>query len=109
MILALLHEEFRWPVLVQVLSEALAGDHKPFFTLLQSRLSLTPVFPRDSVTAFEAIQCSDYGSRRRAADYLPVAQTFSALSPRFIGRPSLSWQLRRRNARRGPLRTGHAP
>jgi pimeloyl-ACP methyl ester carboxylesterase len=86
----LLHEEFAWPVLVRALSDARSGDYRLFFERLQLPLALVPVFPRLSTEAVDAIQCNDFGSRRQAADYLPTAQAFSALSPRFLGRPSLS-------------------
>ena len=86
----LLHDEFAWPVLVQALSKARSGDYQLFFESLQSPLALVPVFPRLSTEAVDAIQCNDFGSRRQTADYLPTAQAFSALSPRFLGRPSLS-------------------
>jgi pimeloyl-ACP methyl ester carboxylesterase len=86
----LLAEERTWPVLVAALSGARAGDYRLFFEHLQARLALKPVFPFSVVEAFDVFFCNDAGTRRSAADYLPTAQSFSALSPRFLGRPSIS-------------------
>jgi pimeloyl-ACP methyl ester carboxylesterase len=86
----LLAEERNWPVLVEALNGARAGDYRLFFERLQARLPLKPVFPFSLVEAFDVFFCNDAGTRRPAAEYLPTAQAFEALSPRFLGRPSLS-------------------
>jgi pimeloyl-ACP methyl ester carboxylesterase len=86
----LLQEERTWPVLVEALSDARSGDYGLFFERMQARLALKPSFPFSQVEAFDVIFCNDADTRRQAADYLPTAQAFSALSPRFLGRPSLS-------------------
>jgi pimeloyl-ACP methyl ester carboxylesterase len=86
----LLQDERTWPVLAEALSNSRSGDYQLFLERAQARLALKPTFPFSLVEAFDVIFCNDASSRRQAADYLPTAQAFSALSPRFLGRPSIS-------------------
>ncbi|MDQ3252358.1 MAG: alpha/beta hydrolase [Acidobacteriota bacterium] len=87
---SLLYIEPLWPLIVDALANALAGNHTLFFQFASSVTSITPVFPASTSEASLAIQCNDFGTRRLATEYLPVSQAFSAYSPRFIGRPSVS-------------------
>jgi pimeloyl-ACP methyl ester carboxylesterase len=78
-IAALIDFETLWPTIVDALAAARAGDYSPLFALL-------PVLEGQSPNAFFAIRCSDYGTRKGAADYLPFDEAIGALHPRFFGR-----------------------
>ena len=78
----LLPVEQRWPLIVRALSQALAGDFT-FFLQLQSP-------PSHAGDGIMARSCNDYGTRRAAADYLPVVAAISDTYPRFIGRLTLA-------------------
>jgi pimeloyl-ACP methyl ester carboxylesterase len=71
--------ETLWPTIVDTLAAAHAGDYSPLFALL-------PVAEGQTPASFFAIRCSDYGTRKAAADYLPVDEATGALYPRFFGR-----------------------
>jgi pimeloyl-ACP methyl ester carboxylesterase len=87
----LLYFDRFWPLIVDALADALTGDYALFF-------QLTPVFSPTGVdgiplalntrvfTAHTAILCNDYGTRRPAAEYLPVDESVGALQSRLYGR-----------------------
>jgi pimeloyl-ACP methyl ester carboxylesterase len=79
----LLPVEGRWPLAVDALANALAGD---FTTLIQlANISSTP----NRSDAIIARLCNDYGTRRSAADYLPITEAVDAIYPRFFERFAL--------------------
>jgi pimeloyl-ACP methyl ester carboxylesterase len=86
--------ETLWPTIVDALAAARAGDYSPLIALL-------PILEGQSPPGFFAIRCSDYGTRRTAADYLPFDEAIGALNPRFFGRffianftaPCAAWPL----------------
>lgn len=78
----LLPVEQRWPLIVVALSQALAGDFTLFF-----QLQSPPSNAGDGTTARS---CNDHGTRRTAADYLPIVQAIGDTHPRFIGRLMLA-------------------
>lgn len=79
----LLPSERLWPVAVDALANALAGD---FTTLIQ--IATINNTPRRS-DAFVARICNDYGTRRGAADYLPITESSDLIYPRFFSRLSI--------------------
>lgn len=83
---SLLYNEQRAPVIVDVLADGLAGD----YTLLSE---LRPSVDAGLSSAIYAIRCNDYGTRRRAAEYLPVDEVVGARHPRFFGRFYLAYRL----------------
>jgi pimeloyl-ACP methyl ester carboxylesterase len=74
----LLPVEQRWPLVAGALSQALAGDFTLFFQLQSP--------PSNAGDGFIARSCNDYGTRRTAADYLPMIEAVGDTYPRFIGR-----------------------
>jgi pimeloyl-ACP methyl ester carboxylesterase len=79
LIAALIDFESLWPTIVDALAAARAGNYSPLFALF-------PVLEGQSPHAFFAIRCSDYGTRKAAAEYLPLDEAIGALHPRFFGR-----------------------
>jgi TAP-like protein len=75
----LLDREGNWPLIVTALANARAGDFALLFQLL-------PFAEEGDTSAFFAITCNDYGTRRPAADYLLADEVNGALNPRFFGR-----------------------
>jgi pimeloyl-ACP methyl ester carboxylesterase len=75
----LLDRESTWPLIVTAIANARAGD----FGLL---FQLAPFAAQTEGSAFYAITCNDYGTRRPAADYLPFDEANGALNSRFFGR-----------------------
>lgn len=76
----LLPVEGRWPLAVGALANALAGD---FTTLIQlATINNTP----NRSDAIIARLCNDYGTRRTAADHLPITEASDAIYPRFFSR-----------------------
>jgi pimeloyl-ACP methyl ester carboxylesterase len=75
----LLDRESTLPLIVTALANARAGD----FGLL---FQLAPFAAGGDASAFFAITCNDYGTRRPAADYLTFDEANGALNPRFFGR-----------------------
>jgi pimeloyl-ACP methyl ester carboxylesterase len=76
---ALIDFETLWPVIVDSLAAARAGEYSPLFALF-------PVLEGQSNPAFFSIRCNDYGTRKPAADYLAFDEAIGALYPRFFGR-----------------------
>jgi pimeloyl-ACP methyl ester carboxylesterase len=76
---ALLDRESTWPLIVRAIASALDGD----FSLL---FQLAPIAAGGDGSAFFAISCNDYGTRRPASDYLRFDEATGALNPRFFGR-----------------------
>jgi pimeloyl-ACP methyl ester carboxylesterase len=83
---AMLSTESFWPVIVDALSGFLAGDPALMFQLLDFFGVGAPNGPTFSFTAFSAILCNDFGTRRSAAEVLPVSEAVSALNRRVDGR-----------------------
>jgi pimeloyl-ACP methyl ester carboxylesterase len=82
----LLPDESLWPFVVEALANALAGDYTIFF-----QLAALDSAPRSS-DAIVARLCNDYGTRRTAADYLPIAQAVDAVYPHFFPRFEIALQ-----------------
>jgi pimeloyl-ACP methyl ester carboxylesterase len=76
----LLSSEPSWPFAVEALADALAGDFTPLIQLA------TPINTPRRSDAFSARICNDYGTRRGAADYLPITEASDAIYPRFFQR-----------------------
>jgi pimeloyl-ACP methyl ester carboxylesterase len=76
----LLPVEARWPLAVEALANALAGDHAILIQL--ATINNTP----SRSDAIGARLCNDYGTRRTAADYLPITEAVDAIYPRFFSR-----------------------
>ncbi len=77
---SLVYREANAPLIVQMLSNALAGD----YTIVEQ---VTPTVDAGlDVGAIFAIRCNDYGDRDHAAEYLPVDEVVGARNPRFFGR-----------------------
>lgn len=76
----LLPVESFWPVVVEALANALAGDYTIFF-----QLQTIGNAPRDS-DAIIARLCNDYGTRRAAADHFPLTEALDAIYPHFFSR-----------------------
>jgi pimeloyl-ACP methyl ester carboxylesterase len=84
---SLIYREANAPVIVQMLSNALAGD-------LSFVEQVTPSVDAGlDVGAIYAIRCNDYGTRRHAAEYLPVDEVVGARNLRFFGRFYLAYRL----------------
>jgi len=75
----LLDRESFLPLIVTALANAKAGD----FGLL---FQLAPIASDGDPSALYAITCNDYGTRRPAADYLPIDEAVGSLNSRFFGR-----------------------
>jgi pimeloyl-ACP methyl ester carboxylesterase len=67
-----------WPLLVNALANALGDDYALLGQLL--------AFSSSSGNGFIARVCNDYGTRRSAAEYLPMDAANGTLYPRFFGR-----------------------
>lgn len=74
----LLGSERTWPLIVNALADARAGNFTLFFQLLP--------FTATGGNALFPILCNDFGTRRPAAEYLPVDEAIGALNPHFFGR-----------------------
>lgn len=74
-------EEF-WAPTVQALAGALEGDLSPFIGIATSG--------GGGDDGIVARLCNDYGTRRPAADYLPITEAAGAIHPRFLDRMFLS-------------------
>jgi pimeloyl-ACP methyl ester carboxylesterase len=74
-----------WPLIIDGLAEARGGNYSLFFQFLPSP-SGVPFLTASTLDAFTAIQCNDFGTRRSAAEYLPVDEVAGALTPRMEGR-----------------------
>jgi pimeloyl-ACP methyl ester carboxylesterase len=83
----LLYRETAAPLIVDVLANGLAGD----YTLISQ--FLPSVDAGIEIGAVFAIRCNDYGSRRQAADYLPIDESMGARHPRFFGRFFLAYRM----------------
>jgi pimeloyl-ACP methyl ester carboxylesterase len=74
----LLQDELLGPLTVSTVADAQGGNYQLLFLLVRAigngGSALVPVF------------CNDYGTRRDAAEYLPVDEVNGARSPRFGGR-----------------------
>lgn len=81
----LLSAESRWPLLVDALADAAAGNFALLFQLLGGASggvgSSTGMF---TMTAQSLIICNDFGTRRPAAEYLPVSAALTAVSSRVM-------------------------
>jgi pimeloyl-ACP methyl ester carboxylesterase len=80
----LLPTESLWPFIVDGLADARSGNFTLMFQLL-SFVGGNPLAGGGSFTAFNAILCNDYGTRRGAAEVLPVSDAISAVSSRIDG------------------------
>lgn len=80
-----LTSERSWPLIVDALADAHAGDYKLLFQLLPSA-SIIPLLDAPSVHPIYAYLANDYGTRRPAAEYLTIDEAVGKLSPRFFGR-----------------------
>ncbi|MGH8236385.1 MAG: alpha/beta hydrolase, partial [Steroidobacteraceae bacterium] len=78
LVATLLGAELNWPLIVDALADARSGSYGLLFELLP--------FTEGQFGALVPIRCNDYGTRRPAAEYLPVDEAVGALHPRFFGR-----------------------
>ena len=78
---SLLPREQLWAPTVGALALALDGDLSPFIGIFQSGGA-----GDDGIVAR---LCNDYGTRRTAADYLPITEAAGSIHPRFLNRPFL--------------------
>lgn len=85
-IAAMLSTEAFWPLVVDALATARAGDPALMFQLLDFFALGAPDTGTFSFTAFNAILCNDFGTRRPAAEVLPVSEVQGALHGRVDGR-----------------------
>lgn len=83
---SLLYQERLAPVVVDLLANGLDDD----YTLITQVL---PTVDAGLSMAIYAIRCNDYGTRRQAAEYLPVDEIAGARNPRFFGRFVLAYRL----------------
>jgi pimeloyl-ACP methyl ester carboxylesterase len=84
---SLIYREANAPLIVTMLSNALAGDLSLIETVAPSADAGL------DVGAIYAIRCNDYGTRKHAAEYLPVDEVVGARNPRFFGRFYLGYRL----------------
>ncbi|HEY8462381.1 MAG TPA: alpha/beta hydrolase [Blastocatellia bacterium] len=80
-----------WPLIVEALADALDGDYALFFqfapTFSPAGEDGVPIaLNTRTFRALTAIFCNDYGTRRPAAEYLPVDEAAGALQSRLYGR-----------------------
>jgi pimeloyl-ACP methyl ester carboxylesterase len=78
---SLLPREQLWAPTVNALAGALNGDLSPFIGIAQSG--------GEGDDGIVARLCNDYGTRRTAADYLPITEAAGSIHPRFLNRPFL--------------------
>lgn len=83
---SLIYREQFAPLIVDLLANGLNGD----YTLM---LEVLPTVDAGLSMAIFAIRCNDYGTRRQAAEYLPVDEIVGARHPRFFGRFFLAHRL----------------
>ncbi|NJM08381.1 alpha/beta hydrolase [Candidatus Gracilibacteria bacterium] len=76
---SLLSFDASWPLLVRALADAQNGDFALLFQLVPA-ISNIPL----SDTAFFAIKCNSFGTRRSAAEYLPTSKAVGELTPRLF-------------------------
>lgn len=83
----LLYTERFARITVDMLANGLNGD----YTLM---LQVLPIVDAGvSSASLTAIRCNDYGTRRKAAEYLPLDEVVGAHNARFFGRFHLAYQL----------------
>jgi pimeloyl-ACP methyl ester carboxylesterase len=83
---SLLYRETAAPLIVDILANGLDGD----YTLIAQFL---PTVDAGVSLALYAIRCNDYGTRRQAAEYLPVDEVIGARNSRFFGRFYVAYRL----------------
>lgn len=83
---SLIYREQFAPLIVDMLANGLDRD----YTLMTEVL---PTVDAGLSLAIYAIRCNDYGTRRQAAEYLPVDEVIGARNPRFFGRFYLAYRL----------------
>jgi pimeloyl-ACP methyl ester carboxylesterase len=82
----LLYVDTNWPTIVEELERASRGEYAFFFENAPGSAQLirfaieTPTF-----TAYDAMLCNDYGTRRPAAEHVGIDEARGALFPRFFG------------------------
>jgi pimeloyl-ACP methyl ester carboxylesterase len=77
--------EAQWPLIVDALADAQAGNHALMFALLgAARGSSAPAGMR-AFGAQQLIQCNDYGTRRPAAEVLPFSAAIDGVSAHVAG------------------------
>jgi pimeloyl-ACP methyl ester carboxylesterase len=81
----MLSTEPLWPLIIDAIADGAAGDFTLLFQLLPFRGGI-PTIGGSTFGAFTVIQCNDFGTRRSAAEYLPVDEVVGALYPRLEGR-----------------------
>jgi pimeloyl-ACP methyl ester carboxylesterase len=81
----LLPFESLWPFIVDGLADARNGSFGLMFQL-QAFAGANPGGSTSVVTAFNAIQCNDFGTRTPAAQYLPMSEAVTAVASRLDGR-----------------------
>jgi hypothetical protein len=74
----LIGERTRWGRLPGAVAAALEGNYQPWFGLVFS----DDVGSDPYLQAYSAILCTDFGSRRPAADFLPLLEAVEATYPR---------------------------
>ena len=85
-IAAMLSTEAFWPLIVDSVAGARAGNPALMFQLLDFFNVGGPDTGTFSFTAFNAILCNDFGTRRPAAEVLPVSEALSGLYRRVENR-----------------------
>ena len=74
---SLLSIESAWPLIVAALTDGQGGNYTRLFQFIPF-ISTIPL----ANTAFFAIKCNDQGTRRSAADYLPMSEAVGKLTTR---------------------------
>jgi pimeloyl-ACP methyl ester carboxylesterase len=82
---SLLQFDANWPLLVRALANARGGDYGLLFQLIPS-ISSVPL----TNTAFHAIRCNSFGTRRLAADTLPTSQAVGGITSRLFSPTSVA-------------------
>ncbi len=82
----LLSVESLWPLMVDAVADARAGNPSLILAALDAFEVGGPVGAPPQLTAFSAILCNDFGTRRPAAEYLPVSEAVAPLYRRLENR-----------------------
>lgn len=95
-IATLLYNEQRFPLIIDALTNALAGDYTRFVQLLPTTRSLIRL-ALDTATfdAYDIITCNDTSTHRFAAETLPVDAASTSLTQHFFGRFYLAGEVAR--------------
>lgn len=82
----LLYSDRNWSTIVAELDRARRGEYDFFFENAPgSAFLIRLALGTTTFTAYDAMLCNDYGTRRAAAEHLGVDQSHGELYPRFFG------------------------